>query len=203
VQPTTTSASAAASTTTSPTTGRAEPRPRVEKTGTGEYTVSFTHPTWGPVRLITRQRGDDLGLGAGEGGQAGEISMTVLDAAGKELWFESVPDGYLLYPAGVEGDEHSKVDGPVDKEGNIFLNYFVGQAPGITVLRPTEDGMEDFDSLPDGSLRFAGRYDARVEDLDGDGTFEIAVESNSCDPSCAEGGKVITTYRWNGSDFAE
>lgn len=202
-QPPTSSAPAATSTSTSTTAGAAEPDSSVEKTGTGEYTVRFSHPTWGPVRLVTRQPSDDLILSEGEGSRSGEISMTIFDANGKELWSASAPGGYLLYPAGVEGGEQSDVDSPVDAQGNIFLNYFVGQASGITVLRPTADGMDDFGSLPDGSLRFAGSFGARVEDVEGDGTFEIAVESNSCEPSCADGAKVTTTYRWDGSGFAE
>ena len=60
--------------------------------------------------------------------------------------------------------------------------------------------MADFDTLPT-VLSGQRLYSAHAVDVDGDGTYEIRSEDNTCTPTCAAANYVITLYRWNGSDY--
>jgi hypothetical protein len=107
-------------------------------------------------------------------------------------------------PAPDRFDERSAVDGPVDAEGHIFIDYNPGRYYGVIVLRPTEEGFASFGSLPppDDSLGERWRfYSSRAVDVDGDGTYEIEENVNTCDPSCAAASYVTTLYRWTGTDY--
>lgn len=171
----------------------------VEQTGPGEYTIWFNHPTWGHVRLVTRQLVNE----------PGPASITVLDSAGEVRFAYQNEFQYLLQPAGIQnqagayGSPYSVPTSPMDAQGNIFLDFNPGRYNGVIVLRPTTNGFEDFGTLP--ALPDGYRTDfyyATVVDVDGDGTYEVQKFSNDCTPSCA-GGKIGSEiYWWNGSSFA-
>jgi len=160
----------------------------------GEETgrVSFDHPTWGSVTLVT-----SFEAGASEYSGTGHIN--VFDESGAVVWSYDTagPDPASAIPWYQMGLN----DPAVDDTGNIFVVWNPGRYDGVTVLRPTDDGFEDFDTLPDPGDYNGRFYYAAVDDTDGDGTFEIVQSNNDCNPDCA-GGKVTTeTFRWTGSGY--
>ena len=143
-------------------------------------TVTFEHPTWGPSELMV-----------GYNRSAGGCHFAVFDAAGTERWVhrvEGCPFG--AFP----------VSPSPDSAGNMFLTYTTMRYPGVTVLRPMIDGLDDFGSLerPDVVARF---FDSTTFDVDGDGHLEIVKLSRPCVPDCASGTTYFKTYAWNGTDF--
>jgi hypothetical protein len=84
---------------------------------------------------------------------------------------------------------------------HIFLNYDPGRYNGVIVLNPIVDGFGDFETLPapgDFQQRF---YSARLTDDDGDGTYEILSEINTCDPGCADANYTRQSFRWDRTDY--
>ncbi len=176
--------------------------PSVAHTGYGEYTLRFTHPAWGPVRLVTRMPSDQ------ESGP-GPVSITVVDASGRTRFSWHAGTFYRLRPAGTGGAVNGAiyawgypgVASPFDKLGHIFINFDPGRLNGVIVLSRTATGFANFGSLPplnDYTGRF---YGASVVDQDNDGIYEIEVISNDCEPSCAEGTETSTAYKWDGSNY--
>jgi hypothetical protein len=90
---------------------------------------------------------------------------------------------------------------PLDRAGNIFINYDPGRYNGVIVLRPDAEGFIDFDSLPTVD-NYAGMfYWAEAQDVDDDGVLEIVHTTNDCNPSCVEGKLGENIYQWNGTEF--
>lgn len=150
--------------------------------------MSFDHPTWGTSTLIVE----------GTSGEPGTCFFTVVDEANVPRWEHSGRG--CLYGIG-----SVFVPAP-DQAGNIFVRYGTGRYPGVAVLRPTAEGMNDFGTLPsDPSDRNAAGYrfgDSVAYDIDDDGTFEIISLERPCDPSCADGKVFFRTFSWNGEGFA-
>ena len=177
-------------------------KPTVEHTGNGEYTLRFTHPGWGPVRLVTRMASDN------ESGP-GPASITVYDASGQVRFSWHASTFYRLRPAGtgrpigttIYGSGHDGVGFAFDKLGHIFINFDPGRLNGVIVLRPTLTGFANFGSLPPEN-DYEGRfYSAAAVDPDHDGIYEIEVVANDCEPSCAAGTETSTAYKWDGSNY--
>lgn len=163
------------------------------ETGPGEFTVEFTHPAWGPVRLLTTDA-DNNG--------PGPASLSVIDANGVERYRYENEAMYTFRPVGTTEDLPDQLDfRPIDVQGHIFIDFNPGRYNGVVALRPTADGFDDFDTLPDPDDYDGRFYSAEVSDQEGDGTYEIALSINDCTPSCADGTTTTTTYRWNGSDY--
>lgn len=170
-----------------------------ERTGPGEYTVRLTHPIWGPIRLITREKVP----------APGPASITVLDSDAKVKFSYRNEFMYSLKPSGLDavaseyGSSHSTPSAPIDAQGNIFIDFNPGRYNGVIVLRPAAGGLEDFGTLPpppDGYR--TDFYYAAVVDANGDGTYEIEKFSNDCTPSCATGRLTSVLHRWTGRGFA-
>jgi hypothetical protein len=168
----------------------------VEKTGPSEYTINFTHPSWGPVRLIIRQFSSDES-------EPGPASLEVIDEAGEvrfsyqnEFMYSFAPMGTGLYSGGMRGAP------PIDAAGHIFLDFNPGRYNGVIVLAPTPDGFNDFETLPPSDGYNTRFYYAETTDPDGDGTYEVQASGNDCEPSCAGGTTTSDLYRWNGSEYA-
>lgn len=142
--------------------------------------AGFVHPTWGPSNLIS------------SGTEGGYYELDVVDAGGSIVWTQAFGENwYELAP-------HAPA---VDDTGHLFVDFNPGRYNGVIVLAPTDDGFEDFDTLPeygDYNTRF---YYAEAVDTDGDGTLEIEVSANDCDPSCAGGDITSTVYAWDGDDY--
>ena len=92
-----------------------------------------------------------------------------------------------------------------DASGNLLVQYSTARYPGVTALRPTADGMNDFGSLPgDGAddAQPRNRFgDSVAYDVDEDGIFEIVSIMRPCDPDCATGTAYFQTFQWAGQDF--
>jgi hypothetical protein len=143
--------------------------------------VSFEHPAWGPVTLLTAQARDEQR----------DAAIAVVDARSKVRWSHWGGAWYELAPA----------EPLRDSTGNVFLNYNPGRENGVIVLRPTADGLDDLETLPEPGDYRAPFYGAELTDTDGDGTYEIVKSSNDCDPSCADGTVRRDTFRWNGQQY--
>lgn len=62
------------------------------------------------------------------------------------------------------------------------MEWDPGRYLGVTALQPVPGGFNDHKTLMD-SGDYNGRfYEAHVEDVDHDGTFEIVETPNDCDP---------------------
>lgn len=178
--------------------------PAMSRTGPTEFTIEFTHPGWGRVRMIVQGQRDGCAVN-------GPVNFRIIDAAGREryrydneLMLEFAPAGADTSPAGA--DTYCVSDDvafPVDAAGTIFLDYNPGRYNGVIALRPTVEGFEDFGTLP-ASDDYQGRfYSASPVDRDGDGVFEVEQRENDCIPDCAGG--TVTTTRWqlHGDDFVQ
>lgn len=163
----------------------------LEQTGEKQFTLWFDHPSWGRSRLITDESDDYRSW------------ITVVDEGGVVRYSETA-EVYLLRPAGTSepGDwlSHPPVSSPIDAVGNIFIDWNPGRYNGVTVLRPTPGGFEDFGTSPMGQDN--DFYYAYVVDVDNDGIFEIEKYTLDCNPSCADGTTTSEIYRWTGSGFA-
>jgi len=154
----------------------------VDCTGSCELagTVPLDHPTWGDSVFVASE-------------QDGDTELAVVDADGEVVWDRTLELWYVLS------------DPEVDDLGHVFVEFTsgAGGTAGVMVFAPENDGLDDFGSLPDGEARFFGYNGDGVQDVDGDGTFEILVGSNDCIPDCAGGTVVNTTYEWDGEDYVE
>lgn len=142
--------------------------------------VAFNHPTWGPSNLIS------------SGTEGGDYQLDVVDAGGSVVWTQAF---------GTNWYELAPHDPSIDDTGHLFVDFNPGRYNGVIVLAPVDDGFEDFDTLPaygDYNTRF---YYAEAVDTDGDGTLEVEVSANDCDPSCADGDITSTVYAWDGEDY--
>jgi hypothetical protein len=184
--------------TTSPTTAASTTAPSttttVQRTTTTVFkpsedatSITFMHPSWGIVRLVTAL---DTSPGTG--------SLTAVDAAGVSRWSWSTQLAYLIEPYGAKGGS----GGSIDARGHLFIRWNPGRYDGVIVLNPTVDGFEDFGSLPNDTQTTGRFYPAETGDVNGDGAGDITVEKNNCKPDCAGGIRTSDTYRWDGSDFA-
>ena len=149
--------------------------------------VSFEHPTWGASTLIVE----------GTTGEPGICFFSVVDAANTPRWERSG----VGCPYGI-----GSVFAPApDQAGNILIQYGTGRYPGVAVLRPTTDGMNDFGSLPgDGSEPNSDNHrfgDSVAYDVNDDGTFEIVSLVRPCEPDCATGAVYFQTFNWTGETF--
>jgi hypothetical protein len=90
-------------------------------------------------------------------------------------------------------------DPAIDRSGHVFLNYDPGRYNGVAILAPNAGGMADFDTLFTNGTTGGRFYSASLVDEDGDGTYEVRSEFNTCNPNCAAANYVNTTYRWDGS----
>lgn len=138
-------------------------------------TLSFNHPTWGPVKLETYSE-KPLPSTARSG------YRVVSQSDGRVLFDKPIDD--MLYNLSIE---------PRTADGFIFITYNPGRYNGVIVLRPTKDGFEDFgtDSYPD---NYGGRfYNAKVE-FGSSPAFTIIRTVNDCNPSCASGTLTDTKF---------
>ena len=71
------------------------------------------------------------------------------------------------------------------------------------MLRPTAEGFDDLETLPNAGAYWSRFYGAEIEDVDGDGGYEVRTSLNDCQPSCAEGTVKEATLHWNGDDYTE
>jgi hypothetical protein len=148
--------------------------------------VEFTHPAWGRVALVTTAPTviDVVNM---------EGNIAVFDLGGQVRW-KYRGDWLRLVPA----------DPAIDKTGHIFLSYNPGRYDGLVVLDPAAGGFADFDSLPKAPDNATGAYyGGSAADLDHDGTYEIKVDGNTCDPNCASAHYVEYLFRWNGRDYEQ
>ena len=93
----------------------------------------------------------------------------------------------------------------IDGLGHIFVSYDPGRLRGVIVLRPTDEGMEDFGTLVTEEsclYPYGGRfYGAEVADTNGDGILEIEHQFETGDESCPEGVLAAGIFEWNGHDY--
>lgn len=156
--------------------------------------IPYEHPVFGPITIVTfgpvksatdpHPSTSDHGL------------VLAVDDAGSVVWDPRWHTGEYMTLYGP-----TKMDaGPVDAQGNVFIEWNPGRYNGVTVLVPTDDGFDDLRTAPSGDT--LGRfYSGSVVDDDQDGTYEVLLEINSCFFSCAEGPLYQTTFDWNGADF--
>ncbi len=172
--------------------GRAVCSPGCTATGT----IAFDHPTWGPSYLVTTEPAS---------GSLGEATITALDARGEVRWSYRHTSMYAMSPVGVP-DSYSGVDPLVDRavdaNGHLFVLYNPGRYNGIIVLAPTQDGFEDFGSLPAPDDYQGAFYYAEVIGATDDGAFVIEGSANDCIPSCAGGAVTSVQYTFDGSDYS-
>lgn len=144
--------------------------------------MSFEHPTWGQVELLTTLSTDAIQR---------EANIAVVDENRDVRWSHRGGDWYELAPNNPARDD----------TGHLLLNYNPGRYNGVIALAPESGGFADFRTLPppgDYRQRF---YSAELRDVDGDGVFEVVTATNDCDPSCADGTVTFVQHRWNGDDY--
>jgi hypothetical protein len=144
--------------------------------------VSFLHPRWGQVTLLTT-------LSVGE--DVREANIVVTDRSGKVRWRHFGGDWYEL----------SIAKPAPDKTGNFFLDFNPGRYNGVIVLRPKVDGFDNFTTLPPEDDYRAPFYYAEHKDANGDGILEIEKFANDCEPDCASGTITSQTYQWTGHGY--
>lgn len=146
--------------------------------------VTFTHPKWGEVRLVSTQASKN-------GTQLKDGYLAVFDAHNQMRWSNTVSPVRTLKP----------IADPVDDLRHVFFVYNQGSSNGIIVLSSdnSSEGMTSYSSVPFGGND--GRFtDATVAKVDG--RYRITVETNNCDPSCSDGTISKTTYAWDGSEYS-
>ena len=147
--------------------------------------VPLPHTKWGAATLVT--------TGTADGFDQQVQNMFVLDHSGSVQWRFREDSWWFLRP-----------NNPVtDKTGHVFLDYNPGRYNGLIVLAMTDHGVEDFQSLPKAGDVFGRFYGGGTADPHKTGTFQVLVSTNTCDPDCAAGNYVDTTYVWNGQDYIE
>lgn len=147
--------------------------------------VTFDHQTWGPSVLYTILRS------GGESAGPGEAHIVVLDGDQKVVWQYSTDGYYELAPA----------EPPVDNTAHMFINFNPGRLNGVIVLSSIDGDFDDYATLPpEGGYR-SRFYGAYAVDVEGDGRYEIKLESNECDPSCTTGMPTSQLFRWDGQDY--
>lgn len=163
--------------------------PEMRRSGPTEYTIEFTHPGWGRVRMIVQGQGQGCAAGSGP------VNFRIVDRTGRERYRYDNEHMFEFAPAGARAYCWAdKVTSPVDAAGTIFLDYNPGRYNGVIALRPTVEGFEDFGTLPP-SDSYDGRfYYATPIDADDDGIFEVEQFNNDCIPDCAGG--TITSKKW-------
>jgi hypothetical protein len=159
--------------------------------GTETGRVSFTHPTWGPVTLVTSFQAFEP---SDPYGSSGEGFITVSDAYGRTVWSHRTGDKYAWY----EMQLHQPA---MDSTGRVFIDWNPGRYNGVTVLLPIAGGFEDHDTLPDIDSYNGRFYYADVVDVNADGVFEVAQHANDCRPSCAGGTITTQNFYWTGSGY--
>lgn len=145
---------------------------------TGEAPVE--HPAWGQVRIVTLLPNQAM---------SGSGYIAAVDDADRILWSAETDRMYELEPAATAQDA----------TGNVFLNFNPGRHNGVIVLKPTQQGFDDLDTLPSDTYQKRFYYAAAVGEPEGE--VVIWHFSNNCDPSCAEGTITKEQFRWNGSDY--
>lgn len=138
------------------------------------------HPAWGQVRIVTLLP-EQVNSGPGY--------IAAVDDADRILWSAETDRMYELKPAATAQDA----------TGNVFLNFNPGRYNGVIVLKPTEQGFDDLDTLPSDTYQKRFYYAVAVGHPEGEAV--IWHYSNSCDPSCAEGTTTKEQFRWDGSDY--
>ncbi|MCO8127494.1 hypothetical protein NHL50_09770 [Acidimicrobiia bacterium EGI L10123] len=159
--------------------------------------VTIDHPRWGPTHLITI--GPD-----GLGNFCADRILFAVDDRGEVVWDSGANTSgcpwYAMAPAG-QGDHGSDVARPVDAAGRIFFDWDPGRYNGVAVLAVTDDGFEDYGTLPSPDYTASSHYYAYTVDVDGDGTYEIEQHTNTCQPTCAGGFISQTLYRFDRDGF--
>lgn len=159
-------------------------------------TIEFDHPSWGLSYLVTTEAAD---------GSGGEATITALDARGEVRWSYRNTSMYAMSPVGTP-DSYSGIDPLVDRavdaNGHLFVLYNPGRYNGIIVLAPTQDGFEDFGTLPAPDDYQGVFYYAEVIGETTDGAFIIEGSANDCIPSCAGGTVTSVQYTYDGSDYS-
>ncbi len=162
--------------------------------------IPVDHPRWGQVEIVT------FGPRPGTTDATCDHKLLfAIDDSDTIVWDPGPPDPdscpwYAFGPAGTQ-DHGSSISNAIDRSGRIFLDWNPGRYNGVSVLVVTPQGFDDLETLPlaDYATRF---YGSTAEDTDGDGDYEIVLDVNSCYLSCAGGPNWITSFSWNGSDFA-
>ncbi|WP_129358569.1 hypothetical protein [Rothia uropygioeca] len=114
-------------------------------------TIEVQHPAFGPMTVIPywNKRADDNGSPAGNAAYAlyqhDKAVGYVEDPNQKLLWFGARPVDQA------NSDVWNLENGSnVDKYGNVYLSY----NGGVTVLTPTDQGYNSYDSMPSGTNPF-------------------------------------------------
>jgi hypothetical protein len=146
--------------------------------------LTFHHPAWGRVALVTTEAVDADPVEK-------EGNIAVFDQAGTARWKHRASWMQL-----------GLATPPTDATGHLFLNYNPGRYDGVVILSPTTAGFDDYGSLPQPpDDQTGGFYSGAAVDLDKDGTYEIKVDANTCEPDCAAANYLEMLYRWTGNSY--
>lgn len=139
--------------------------------------IEFDHPLWGHSTLTTY-------ASPGKSAPYTTAGYKVTDRNGNVV-FDKTLGGLNAYVLQTVGQ---------DSNHNLYITYNPGRYPGIIVLKPTANGLEDFgtDSFP---RTYNGRFYNAVTSTESDGSYTIVLSRNDCDPSCAGG--TITSTKWH------
>lgn len=110
-----------------------------------------------------------------------------------------VPDGgsyRLAAQANATADELYELR--VDALDHVIALFYVGAHSTIGFAWGFEGGTPRMYPGPDG---FFSNGLITIVDVNGDGIAELAVQSNDCEPSCADGTTVTDTYGWTGAGY--
>lgn len=140
--------------------------------------IKFDHPLWGHSILTTYVSPH------AENSPSATAGYKVTDESGQVV-SDKILGGILAYAFQTIGE---------DSNHNLYITYNPGRYPGIIVLKPTSNGFQDFgsDSFP---RTYSGRFYNAITSTESDGSYEIVLSQNDCDPSCAGG--TITSIRWH------
>lgn len=150
-------------------------------------TIDFDHPSWGPSTIVT----------TAPPSTCGDVTITAINEGAIEWQYEERGNCFSsMVPIDQRAD--TTVDEAIDSNGHLFLSYSPGRDHGIIVLAPSEDGFDDFGTLPASGGAFA--YADVVGGSD-DGAFIIETYQNDCDPSCADGTVTAVAHTFDGNAY--
>ncbi|MDR1999270.1 MAG: hypothetical protein LBQ06_04930 [Frankiaceae bacterium] len=169
---------------------------------TANGSAKIDNPSWGPTTVVTCGSSlDPSNVGNSDAPTAAAIFAT--DANGAVRWSQQYAKQdntcYIAFMMAKPG---------TDKSGNIFIRYNRGGAKayeGVLVLHPTPTGFTPLTSVctDNGDQTAALQFiPAELVGPGSDGLYAITTHTNNCDPDCADGMIVSTTYRWNGTTYA-
>lgn len=150
--------------------------------------IRLNHPQWGVIWLLTVKTG---GVEQKDPAESYQTRLVAVDSGREIRWKAKGGDWSVFQPA----------EPATDRTGHAFIRYNAGRDDGLIILAPVPTGFDDLGTLPKDELSGTRFDSSTLVDRDGDGIMEVDQSFNLCEPTCAEGTRSTTFFRWNGSNY--